>query len=187
MSMDEAVAFVNRANPDAITSHEGCGAAAMAAKEKGLDPAEYAVAWAKELAEKTGKPYAGHISAAEMARPAAFHNARVTYYDGTGTFNASQHPELPAGFHVSRRYDKAEYAKTEAAVSFSIATGAHGFGDLITDESPMYLVAVGEEGDGEFSTAALTKELEAVAAHVGSRAKVIGFTRPKAAMAEAAE
>lgn len=181
--MDEAAAlrFLKESDADGVTSHEGCGAAALYAKAHGMDVAtsdDIGKKWAQEIAEKAGLPYKGHIAASEMSRPADLHHARVAYYDGTGSFDPSRVPGLPPGFVFSRRYATAEQGKKEMNVSVGIATGGHGYGALITSEDPFYLIPVGSSDDPAFSVDALSAELEEIAQTSGGRVRISGFTRP---------
>jgi len=183
--MDEvkAIEASKAAKVDGVYSHAGCGAAAMFAKQKGLDmtnPDEYGRQWAKQLAERLGVPYKGHIEKSDMKRPADFHNARVAYYDGTGSFDPSRVADLPPGFVISRRHTDAANAQSEADVAVSIATGDHGFGTLITDKEPFYLMVVGDPEDPNFSANKLQAEVDAIASNSNGRVKVLGFTRPRA-------
>lgn len=143
--------FVAQAEVTGIYSHAGCGAAALYAKQTGLDVSQlddYVRDWTKKLAEVCGVPYAGHIELSEMSRPADFHIARVAYYDATGHFDPSQVAGLPPGFVISRRYVTPAYAKQEAEIAVNIALGDHGFGELITPDEPFHFVAIGDKRSG---------------------------------------
>lgn len=159
---EQALAIVKEANVDGIYSHAGCGAAARAAKEKGIPPEgveQLAKDEARALAEAAGVPYLGHIEKRELQRPAETHVARVVYYDGTGHFDPSRSSVLPKGFVVSRRYLPLEYAKEETNVAISIATGEHGFGNRITAEEPFLVIVVGDPHDPLYSVHALQEEV----------------------------
>jgi hypothetical protein len=181
MEESQAIEAMKKAKADGVWSHAGCGAAALYAKREGLDmtnPDEYGIVFAKHLAEKLGVPYKGHIESKDMARPADMHNARVAYYDGTGSFDPSRVPDLPPGFVISRRYLEPEYAAQEADVSVSIATGDHGYGNLITSDEPFYIIPVGDPEDPNFSVEKLSAELKELVLKSGGRVKVMGFTKP---------
>jgi hypothetical protein len=183
MEESKAVEAMKKAKADGVWSHAGCGAAALYAKREGLDttnPDEYGVVWAKHLAEQLGVPYRGHIKTEDMTRPSDMHNARVAYYDGTGKFDPSRVPDLPPGFVISRRYLEPAYAAEEANVSVSIATGDHGYGELITSEEPFYIIPVGDPDDPNFSVEKLSVELDELVKKSGGRVKVMGFTKPVA-------
>jgi hypothetical protein len=179
--MDKAAAVkaFHEAGATGVTSHEGCGAAKLYAVEKGLDLSksdEYGKEWAEELAEALNLPYAGHIEANQMARPEGFHIARVVYYDGTGKFNYSAVKELPPGFIISRKFIGETEAEKEIGIAESIAMGDHGFGDLITEDNPFLIVAI---GDSEASTAKLKQEIENISHNYGKRVKIDGFVAPE--------
>lgn len=160
---DRATFITNlkKAGVKEVTSHAGCGAAAlyrekMRITDKSVD--EVAQEGARRVAEELGVPYKGHII--ELARPKELHNARVIYFDGTGSFNPSAVDGLPAGFVVSRKFMTTEQAKSETGIAMSIAFGDHGFGKKFSEQEPLLVVAIGAE---ELTTAQLLKELEGLA------------------------
>lgn len=81
-----------------------------------------------------------HIAAEEMERPAAFHIARVVYFDAMGGFNPNKEVGLPTGFVIERKFVPAEYALAELKVAINIAFGDHGFGALFTKENPLVII-----------------------------------------------
>ena len=129
-----------------VYSHEGCGAVKLYAEQQNItnkDIETLAQDRARQIANKVGVPYLGHISFGEMRRPAQLHTARVIYYDGTGKLDPTHIAALPLGFVISRALiSDLLYAKTELEVAVSIATGEHGFGRLFAKESPLYIVVV---------------------------------------------
>jgi hypothetical protein len=146
---EEVIEAFRKAGVKKITSHDGCGAAGLYAKSKGLDASksdEYGKEWAKQLAEAMGLPYE-HISFSEMNRPKEFHVARIAYYDGTGNFDYQAVKELPAGFIISRGIQQTSDSVAEAQVAFNIATGDHGFGGKITAENPFVFVVIGKTAE----------------------------------------
>jgi len=152
---------LKRAGVKEVTSHAGCGAAALYREKMGLTDKtvdEVAQEGARKIAQELGVPYRGHIT--ELARPKEFHNARVVYFDGTGSFNPSVSEGLPAGFVISRKFMTPEQARTEAGIAMSIAFGDHGFGRKFSEHEPLVLVAI---GGGEMSTEQLTAELAGIA------------------------
>lgn len=180
MSEEAAVKAFKDAQADGITSHEGCGAAGIYAKENGLDPSQsdqYGIDFAKKLAGEMGIPYNGHIGAEEMNRPIRFHNALIAYYDGTGNFDYSKAKELPAGFTVSRKYLDPKDAAKEAKLSIDIALGGHGFGkDLIDGEKAKFILAIlGNPREG-LDSETLKKELEEIAKEYGERVEIHQYT-----------
>lgn len=173
---ERAYEIMKAANVDMVTSHEGCGAAALYAKEHGLDAAkadEYGQEFSKKLAERLGVPYK-HIAAEEMDRPKEFHHARYAIYDGTGTFNHRAIPGFPAAFVVNRRINEGGLA--EAEVSASIALGDHGFGQRFTAESPFTFIVIGDPESEEFSADSLVAELEPIAVEQGGVIHIEHYT-----------
>ena len=152
---------LKRAGVKEVTSHAGCGAAMLYREKMGITDKsvdEVAQEGARRIAEELGVPYKGHIT--ELARPKEFHNARVVYFDGTGSFNPSAVEGLPAGFVVSRKFMTPEQARAEAGIAMSIAFGDHGFGKKFSAQEPLVVVAIGE---GALSTDQLMAELEGLA------------------------
>jgi hypothetical protein len=181
LGVEKAAEALKLAGAEGITSHAECGAAGIYARTNGLDAAradDYGKEFAAKLSEKTGLPYIGHIDIGKMARPSGYHVARVAYIDGTGKFDCSLVAGLPAGFVVGRRFVSAAYALEEAKVCVGIATGDHGFGELITAGAPFVLVVIGDEAGGEFGLETLKKELEPLVAAGGGKVKVDGFVAP---------
>ena len=183
LNQSAAAEFIKEAGVEGIYSHAGCGAAALYAKQQGLELTEadeYGIAWAKELSERAGVPYRGHTEANEMARPPEFHIARVAYYDGTGQFDPSPVDDLPPGFVISRRYLEPAYAKQEAEIAVAIALGEHGFGEKFTPEAPFYLVAIGDGRPGGVSADVLQKEANEIAQRHKGTVITGGFIAPLA-------
>lgn len=160
-----------------ITSHQGCGAAAIKYKQSLQDPADYEEEDFREFTEDATKTmvdelnqderlagkifYAGMIMLSEMKRPAEQHIARAVYYDGSGRFNPTSLEELPAGFVISRRYQEAGSAIDETALAAAIAFGDHGYGDNFNSETPFLVIAISDaDQHSEFSTEKLEAELK---------------------------
>jgi len=140
------IAALKKAGVESVTSHEGCGAAALYRERHGLTDKsvdEVAMEGAKHLAAELGVPYGGHIT--ELARPKGFHNARVVYADGIGDFNPRKVESLPPGFVVSASVMTQEQAVSEVALALKIAFGEHGFGEKFTPAQPLVVVALGDE------------------------------------------
>jgi hypothetical protein len=171
-----------------VTSHAGCGAAALAYARDGkpsehATPDGYGQVWSRALQERIGRRGARparyrHIGAGEMARPMAFHDSRVAWLDGTGRFTPGNlSGQLPQGFLVDRENvlrhaasaEERSNPQAELALSIELALGAHGFGERFTPEEPFLVVAVIE---GEEGWAALRAELDGVADRYGGRVKV---------------
>ena len=176
-NQSEVVDAFKNAGVTEITSHDGCGAAKLYAKANGLDESmadEYGKKWSEEIANQLGVPHQ-HISASEMKRPSEFHIARTVYYDGTGKFDFGEGKELPPGFIISRKIQTKDDSLKETEVALSIAFGHHGFSDLITDENPFILVAIGETAE---DTERLKKELAEVTHEYDKKVIIDGFTAP---------
>ena len=160
----EAFRIAREMQVEAVASHEGCGAAKMAVERfNGVTPdsvvERHAKEWSIMLAKELGVPYVGHLAVAPN-----FHNARMAYYDASGSFDWSRVKDLPAGFRISRKYLPPDYAKTEIGLAVSIARGIHGYGSIIPfrDEknSEFILTAIGSEEE----LTHMVEELKPVAA-----------------------
>jgi hypothetical protein len=181
MGEEKAAAALKLADCDGVYSHAECGAAGIYAKANGLDAAkadEYGIEWSKKIAEKLGVEYKGHIGLDKMARPSGLHVARIAYYDGTGKFDFTSDEKMPPGFVVGRRYVDAAYALEEVKVAIAIATGGHGFGELITAEAPFMIVVIGDPANADFSVDKLKTELTEIEKANGGKVKVDGFMAP---------
>ena len=177
LDMDKAVSLVKSASADGITSHEGCGAAALFCRQKGIDPAQadkVARQWAQKLAQAAGMPYKGHIGAEQMTRPAQFHNAVAVYYDGTGQFNPARAKMLPHGFVVSRKY----FGAADLELCISIALGDHGFGKLFTRQNPFYVIAVSTNNNAEFAPEKLQAEVQPLLEKYQGRVALVSLVSP---------
>jgi len=171
-----------------VTSHEGCGAAALAYERAGR-PAEHATsdlygqAWSRSLQERIGSRHGRpaayrHIAAGEMARPMAFHDCRVTWLDCTGRFVPGHlSGQLPQGYLIDRgdvirhavTAEERSYPIAELAISIGLALDAAGFGERFTPEEPFLVVVV---ADGEEGWAVLESELDDVVAPYGGRVRI---------------
>lgn len=183
----EAVAkILLEAGAEEVTSHDGCGAAALWTKNNGGDEKaadEYGKKFAREvvgkMSEISGKEIKyRHISKEEMKRPEHLHVAKCAYYDGTGLFNPDNVAGLPEGFVVSRRFLDKEQALFNADLAVQIALGHHGFGDKFTKDESFVIFAVGNPKDKEFSAEKLLAELEPLVAKYGGRVKLESFSAP---------
>lgn len=144
LGKEKAAKIIRAKNITRISSHEHCGAAALAFKE--LSPEEqekygdadgYAEAWTQELADELGITYMCH----EPVEGGDQHIARAVYYDGTGRFDLSR-AKLPAGFLVSRYGEAPTFTASGVPLAVSIAMGEHGFGERFTPEMPLVVVPV---------------------------------------------
>lgn len=161
---DDRATFIEnlkRVGVKEVTSHAGCGAAALYREKMGLTGQsvdEVAQEGARRIAQELGVPYKGHLT--ELARPKDFHSARVVYVDGTGSFNPAAVEGLPAGFVVSRKFMTPEQSKVEVGIALSIAFGDHGFGKKFSDREPLVVVAI---GGGELTAEQMMHELMGLA------------------------
>ena len=167
-----------------LTSHEGCGAAALAyenlsqaEKATYANATEYAKAWTKQLVEKLPGVNYAHLSV-EPAR----HIARAVIYDGSGRYDASQMREImPYTFVVSRKRPAsmgAKEAKDDLALAIAIAFGSHGFGERFQKGSELLVIPVAERDSSDLWIGALTQEIRDVLLPYGDKIKVDGFVAP---------
>lgn len=162
MTEEQLSKTLNDLKISSVWTHAECGAAKLYAQKNGLDPSksdDYAQAWGKKLAQQFGLKYSGHLS----PKPSGLHIARLAYYDGTGTFDFQKINGLPPGFIISRKYIESAYALVELEVAISIATGNHGFGDLITEKNPFLIVPISDSHSANLSLDALITELKPLA------------------------
>lgn len=145
----KAFEILKAAGVDAITSHADCGAASLAFgklsaadQEKYGSADVYAQEWSRQMAEKLGIKYVGHIGVESPGQ----HIARTVYYDATGNFRADN-PNIPRGFTVSRKFIETEEAQESLELSLKIAFGDHGFKEYFTPENPLVIIPIGNEQD----------------------------------------
>lgn len=157
----ELIELLERNEVQGLTSHTGCGAAALYAKEKNLGPVDSDVVGARrirDIAGRVGIPYFGHIG--QLRRPADRHTAFAVYYDGTGLFNPEAVQALPKGFVVSRSLHKSkETPLSEALIATSIAFGGHGWGVQFTKKTPFLVIPVASQ---DFPLGQLIEELRPI-------------------------
>ncbi|GAC1412854.1 MAG: hypothetical protein NVSMB66_3180 [Candidatus Doudnabacteria bacterium] len=164
MPKDKLIASLQKNGIQGITTHEGCGAAAMAADGSGLSAEEYAKKWAREISEASGIPYVAHITAEEMIGPKHFHPATVAYYSGSNTFSAAGVKELPVGFHINRKVGSS--VKHDLGLALMIAFGDHGFGKERFEQTKFLIIAPGNPNDSDRNAAALKREAEEIVARM---------------------
>ncbi len=162
MPKEKLIARLHRANIQGLTTHEGCGAANLAAKLAGssLSADDYAKNWAMEISQASGIPYVAHITMEEMRGPKEFHNATVAYYSGSNSFSAAGISELPAGFHINRKM--ADSLTHDLELALMIAFGDHGFGAEKFREQKFRVIALGNPNDLSRNAEALEREARAV-------------------------
>ena len=190
LSDKNAAAFVDKARPSGITSHNHCGAAEIA-----YNNLQYALRELFSGSDSYGKTYSTALSRRfglrqkhlkKLARPEKMHPARLTIYDGTGTVDNSklnimpQLAEINGGllpaFVISRRYHvDPQDAVNEADITAKIALGDHGFDKLITEEKPFVVMVIGDGGNKKFSSDALMEEVEDLTYTHNGRVIVGGF------------
>jgi hypothetical protein len=176
LAVEKAVTDFKNFNPTKIFTHEGCGAENLVhgkllevygddKMDSFTDPSKLGVYWANEMAKMLNIEYAGRLP----VEPAAFHIARVIYYDATGLFTHRlvKERKLPEGFVLSRRYMNKEQCMAETNVAIGIATGDHGFGELInaSGNSQLLLVGIGNSDIEELSEENIKSELEEIASN----------------------
>lgn len=164
MPKDKLITRLQKNGIKGITTHAGCGAAALAANGSGLSADDYARKWAMEISEASGIPYVAHITADEMIGPKNFHNATVAYYAGSGTFSAAGVPELPVGFHINRKVGNS--LRHDLELALMIAFGDHGFGKERFQDTKFRIIAPGNPNDATRNAEALKKEAEAIVAYM---------------------
>jgi hypothetical protein len=180
----ETIEMLRELEIQTVHSHDGCGAAALAAKEAGKyldEPDRYGQEFAAEVAEALGAKH-HHIRRDQLRRPQTMHDATVVYYSGVKAFNPARHKDLPKGFTIIRAIHNhgpsKKTAADEVAVACQIAFGAHGFGDRFTPDNPLIIVPIGNPHRDELSVERLKEELEPVVEQYGDRVLVSGFTSP---------
>jgi len=174
---NEVIESFKKAGVKKITSHDGCGAAAYYAKLNDLDSTksdEYGKEWSQKIATALDIPYE-HIDASDMNRSIEFHNARISYYDGTGKFDYSKVEGLPPGFIISRNIQSLDVSLEEVGISQQIALGDHGFGELFSQDNPFLIVAIAES---EEALAELKEELSNLE-NLPKTVTIDGFVTPK--------
>lgn len=190
--LEEVAALFIQNGAKEITSHEGCGAAKLAASQQGWEgnSDDLGKKWAQALQievnrqlQVQGNDEHKHISAAEMMRPAEFHTAgNVWFVASKRRFNPDKlGNKAPLGFVVDcGLVGNSQYSLTELAVAIKIAFGDHGFGNLFSETKP-FVVTVIADGDEELrNTVAMVNEsLLAQEEAVRNKILVDGFIAPK--------
>lgn len=170
----------NKGRIKQVTSHDGCGAAAIKFKElkeagklpEGVNTAdELGAAFAKNLADRLKAGYY-HIPAREMS--GEVHNERTVYFDGTGRFNPLALKEMPTGFMCAgpKLGFSREYCRKELAILCGIALGDHGFGERFSEDNPLYIIVSAESAE---QLKALEEIAEKAAEEFKGRVAVKGF------------
>jgi hypothetical protein len=167
-----------------ITSHDGCGAAALKFAEivaKGEQlPAgvttsdELGQYFAKKAAVQLGVKY-HHIGQEEFSCPV--HNERMLVIDGTAKFNANKVPDFPRRFSSAALGLGAsqDYIAKEAAVLAGISLGDHGFDERFTADNPFYIMVIGINQEQLDAT---IKSLQGLVDKSAGRVEVVGTLAP---------
>jgi len=154
--------LATRAEITKVTSHAGCGAAALAAKEAGYEDADgFGKDWSAELSNLLRVTHE-HIESKSMDRPAHFHDAVAILYSPGGTPDYRK-TGMPKAMNISRwAIQDNGHAQGELALATQILRGAHGFGERFTKENPLTIIVPQMESARDLSIMA-EKEAQAVA------------------------
>ncbi|MDD5527527.1 MAG: hypothetical protein PHO56_00945 [Patescibacteria group bacterium] len=176
LSEADFATYMKVVQPDAISSHDGCGAGKLYCRAHGLpeeNSDQIARDWAEQMAVKFDLPHR-HITAEEMGRK--FHDARVCYWDATGRINNDPDSGLPEGFVISRAYMNKENCLNEVRAALDIIFGDHGFGkEFLTVENPFVIAAVAWD---EQQLAEMQQELAELKHSYGDRVSFDAFIPP---------
>lgn len=168
MSDMERREAIQSAGVEELTTHDNCGAFALAFPgEKNVNRA--CREWGQREAALLSLPFR-HIPATEMDRPEHLHTAVAVYYDATGVFNRAI--SLPSGFVVSRKYFGT--AQKDLALCLDIAFGVHGFGNCFTPRYPFHVIPLAHPTDASLSLKVLEREVREVVVPFGRRVRVSG-------------
>jgi len=157
LSPEQRETIVREAKIEIFTTHDNCGAYALA-NPAAPDKNAACKAWGEQEAARLGLPHR-HITVDQMDRPKQMHNAVAIYYDGTGRFNRI--PGLPSGFVISRKYFVDATKDLELCVK--IAFGEHGFGKRFELSAPLNIVVIADPSDSQLRLKTLFEEAETVA------------------------
>ena len=151
---NDLIEFIKKRKVDVITTHVGCGAALVWAREKyGLHVTqkradELAMKYIQFIASKAKIQYR-HYFREDMARSQKYHAARMVFLNNVqNRFYPSRIKELPSAFSIERfatlNFKKAE---KELELVIKIAFGEEGFGERFTEEKPFIIVCCLNEND----------------------------------------
>lgn len=147
--------FITETGVTTITSHSDCGAAKLAFSKLDSntavtfsDAGDYAKKWSESIAKQYGLGYK-HIEAVDFK--AKSHHERGIIVDSTLKFHPSLFKGMPNMFIAnSPRFAKDDYVEAVIKVLTGIAFGDHGFGELLSNEDPFYiLIAARDETEEE--------------------------------------
>ncbi len=158
--VDATALVLQGKNISVITSHDGCGAGALANK----DPYQYTSKLVEKInTYRTEKDLPlvkhEHIAAKEMTRHESFHEATAVYFnidtvlfDATRILDEDGNEIMPKGFTIDAGHFTIDNSLAELGVSIDIAFGDHGFGKRFSTENPFTIVFVGNDSDLEKET-----------------------------------
>ena len=174
----EKFILANKGKIKKVKSHDHCGAAKIkfdlmqAAGEKlpeGVNTSdELGIYYSQELARRLGAEYEHTKMLNTM------HNERAIYLDGTGKFNPSALPELPAGFMCSGPdlgFNPKDQ-EVELVTLAKIPLGDHGFGERFDKDNPFYIVV---SANNQKQLDELKEIAERAASQFNGKIKVDGF------------
>jgi len=143
LSPEDLETYMRVAQPDAITSHNGCGAGKLYCRVHGL-PEENSDKIARARAEEIAKQYS--LPHVHLRVEQKFHSARVCYWDVTGRINNDPDSGLPEGFVISRAFMNKENCLKEAGTALDIIFGDHGYGrQAFSADNPFIITAVAQD------------------------------------------
>lgn len=151
-------------NLEVITSHAGCGAAALWAEQNNdpRDPDEIGIEFAQQVAERLGLKHR-HIE--KLYRP-HFHAARCAYIIANHLFqpgNGRAPEHLPIGFTINYRHVGADIACDELILATNIAYGDHGFGNRFARTGTKFHVfVIGDARDSAYKASNIAEEIRAM-------------------------
>ena len=173
---NEAVNKIRENSAESFSTHKGCGACALVAKQKGAEPSAYLEEWATKMESETGKKRSEHYE--NMDRPEGMHDARVAYLVGTERFS-HVNSVWPKGFIVTLSQGA---PASDLELVLSIAFGDHGQGDNLTEQNPFRIVILG--GDMMSAEEIENTVSQYIPEDKKSRIKVISTTVPSQMLQE---
>jgi hypothetical protein len=205
LASDEDVdAFVetHKGQIETVTSHDGCGAAAVRFQEiissgQALPPDvktadELGVVHSQALAKRLLAEHEhirsldsndpemdsflekNNIKCASFRMRGEVHDARSLCLDGTGRFNPKSIKEMLPPYVCSGPGIglSDEYCKKELRILSGIATGSHGFGERFTKDNPFYIFVSAKDEEQQNKLESMAKE---ALADFGERIQVKSF------------
>lgn len=148
---------LKKAGVEGVYSHNECGAAKIYAKEHGIeDDNAAAIAYSKDLAEKLGVAYKGHL------KSSGIHPGRAVYYDTTGQIDRGSNvwqEKMPTGFSVSRNILNEQEAEDALVLAVKLAFGSHGHGaNAFSEQDPLSVIYISKSSENTFEHEAKLKQ-----------------------------